>query len=84
MHLKEFTLFDFDVDFWVKVEVTLNVAQYSLHHATYALAKFEVATLNSLGGGGWMYAHTDRQTSYRLWYEYSIPLSHAKFRQLQL
>ena len=43
MYLQEFTLFDFDVDFRIKVEVTLNVAQYSLHHATYALAKFEVA-----------------------------------------
>ena len=81
MYLQEFTLFDFDLDFRIKVEVTLNVAQYSIHYATYALAKFEVATLNGLGGGGWTYARTDRQTSYRLWYENSIPLSHAQFRR---
>ena len=27
-----------------------NVAQYPLHHVTYAPAKFEVATSNGLGG----------------------------------
>ena len=46
IHLQENTVFD--VDLWV--EVTQNVAQYPLHHVTYALAKFEVATSNSLGG----------------------------------
>ena len=29
---------------------TRNVAQYSLHHVTYALAKFEAAISNGLGG----------------------------------
>ena len=29
---------------------TLNVAQYPLHHMTYAPAKFKVAMSNSLGG----------------------------------
>ena len=38
----------FDVDLWV--EVTQNVAQYPLHHVTYAPAKFEIATSSSLGG----------------------------------
>ena len=33
MHLQEITLFDLD-----------HVAQYPLHHATYAPVKFEVAT----------------------------------------
>ena len=35
MHLQEITLFDI---------VTQNVAQYPLHHVTYAPAKFDVAT----------------------------------------
>ena len=33
-------------DFHLGVNVTQNVAQYHLHHATYATAKFEVATSN--------------------------------------
>ena len=41
MYLKENTLFDL---------VTQNVAQYPLHHVTYAATKFEVATSNRLGG----------------------------------
>ena len=44
MHLQESTLFDLGVN------VTQNFAQYPLHHVTYAPAKFEVATSNSLGG----------------------------------
>ena len=32
------------------VKVMQNVAQYSLHHVTYAATKFEVATCNGLGG----------------------------------
>ena len=32
------------------VKVTQNVAQYSLHHVTYAAAKFEAAAANGLGG----------------------------------
>ena len=30
--------------FYLGVKVTQNVAQYPLHHKTYALANFEVAT----------------------------------------
>ena len=41
MHLQDNTYFDF---------VTQNVAQYRLHHMTYAATKFEVAVSNSLGG----------------------------------
>ena len=32
------------------VKVTQNIAQYFLHHFTYAALKFEVATSNGLGG----------------------------------
>ena len=46
MHLHENTLYDLDLG----VKVTLNVAQYPLHHVTYAHAKFEVAMSNGLGG----------------------------------
>ena len=38
----------FDLDF--RVKVPQNVAQYPLHHVTYAPAKFEVAMCNVLGG----------------------------------
>ena len=34
---------------YLGVKVTQNVAQYPLHHVTYAPAKFEVAMSNSLG-----------------------------------
>ena len=44
MHLQENTLYDLDLG------VTQNVAQYPLHHVTYAPTKFEVATSNSLVG----------------------------------
>ena len=40
MHLQESTLFDFDLQF----KVTLNVAQCPLHHVTYAPTEFEVTT----------------------------------------
>ena len=33
-----------------KVKVTQNVAQFPLHHVSYAPAKFAVATSNGLGG----------------------------------
>ena len=46
MHLQESTIFDVDLG----VKVTQNVAQYPLHHMTYAPAKFEVAFSNGLGG----------------------------------
>ena len=39
-HFQENTLYDLD---------TQDVAQYPLHHMTYAPAKFEVAMSNSLG-----------------------------------
>ena len=44
MHLQENTLFDL-----LNLKVTWIVAQYPLHHVTYAAAKFEVATSNGLG-----------------------------------
>ena len=44
MYLQENTLFDIEP----KVKVTENVAQYPLHHVTYAPVKFEVNT--STGG----------------------------------
>ena len=37
----------FDLEFGVKV--TENIAQYPLHHVTYAATKFEVAMSNGLG-----------------------------------
>ena len=37
----------YDLDIWVKV--TLNVVQCPPNHMTFALAKFEIATSNSLG-----------------------------------
>ena len=45
MHKQESTSFDLDLG----VKVTQNVVQYPLQHVTYAPAKFEVATSNSLG-----------------------------------
>ena len=46
MHLQETTLFDLDLG----VKVPQNVAQYNLHHMTYAPTKLEVTTSNRLGG----------------------------------
>ena len=46
MHLLENTFFDLDL----RAKVTQNVAQYLLHHVTYAPTKLIVATSNSLGG----------------------------------
>ena len=46
MHLQESTLFDLDL----QVKVTLNVAQYLIHHVTYAPTEFEVTTSKALGG----------------------------------
>ena len=54
MHLQENSIFDLDLwlvatsHSWVKV--TQNVAQYPLHHGTYSVTKFEVATSIRLGG----------------------------------
>ena len=44
MHLQENTVFDLDLG------VTQNVAEYPVHHVTYAHAQFEVATSSGLGG----------------------------------
>ena len=33
------------------IKVTQNIDKYPLHYVTYAAAKFEIATFNSLGGG---------------------------------
>ena len=58
--LQENTFFDL----WVKV--TRNVAQYPLHHVTYAATKFKVSTSNGLGGHTFtknvMNGRTDRLT----------------------
>ena len=48
MHLQENTLYDLDL----VVKVTQNVVQYPVNHMTYAPAKFEAATSNSLGEDG--------------------------------
>ena len=48
MHLQENTLNDLDLVFKVKQ----NVVQYPANHMTYAPAKFEAATSNSLGEDG--------------------------------
>ena len=45
MNLHENTAFDRDLG----VRVTQDVAWYTLHHVTYAHAKFEDATSNCLG-----------------------------------
>ena len=42
MHFQENTLFD------PGVKVARNVAQYPIHHVTYAAIKFEVARSNGL------------------------------------
>ena len=44
------------------VKVTRNVAQYPLHHVTYLTTKFEVATVNGLGGDTFTRNVTDRRT----------------------
>ena len=46
--LRENTLYDLDL----VVKVTQNVVQYPANHMTYAPAKFEAATSNSLGEDG--------------------------------
>ena len=48
MYLHVNMLFNLDLG----VKVTQNVAQYPLHHVTYAPVKFEVDMWNSLGGDG--------------------------------
>ena len=48
LHLQENTLFDLDL----VVKVTQNFVQYPSNHMTYAPAKFEAATSNSLGEDG--------------------------------
>ena len=39
------------------VKVTLNVAQYSLHHVAYSPARFEVSKSNSSGGEAFTRKH---------------------------
>ena len=46
MHLQENTLFENDLGFKIRG----NVAQYPLHHVTYAPTKVDVATSKGLGG----------------------------------
>ena len=67
----------FDLDHGAKV--TLNAAQYPLHHVTHAATKFEVATSNYLGGDNYKKrdgrtdaqtdGRTDRRLTDRLWFE---------------
>ena len=46
MHLQENTLCDLNL---VVVKDTQNIVQYPPNHMTYAPAKFEVASISSLG-----------------------------------
>ena len=66
----------FDLD--LGLMVTQNVAQYPLHHVTFAATKFEVAKANSLGGDiitrNRMHIRTHTQTGG--WYEINIPFFH--------
>ena len=67
----------FDLDFEVKV--IQNVAQYHLHHVTYAPAKFEVSTSNSVGGDAFTRNMRDGQTNKQKydrqpWYKINICL----------
>ena len=55
MHLQENTLNDLDL---VVVKETQNVVQYLPNHMTYAPAKFEVASFNSLGEDGFTRKYT--------------------------
>ena len=48
MHLQENTLYDL----YLVVKVTQNVVQCPSNHMTYAPAKFEATTSNSLGEDG--------------------------------
>ena len=43
--------------FYLDHGVTNNIAQYPLHHVTYAPAKFEVAMSNGLGGDKYTKIH---------------------------
>ena len=45
VHHRIYSFFIFDLD----LGVTQNIAQYPLHHVTYAPAKFEVTMSNGLG-----------------------------------
>ena len=45
VHDRKYPFFTFDLD----PKVTRTDFQYPLHHVTYALAKFGIATSNSLG-----------------------------------
>ena len=55
----------FDLD--LGTMVTLNAAQYPLHHVTHAATKFEVATSNDLGRDHYMKrdGRTEAQTDGR-------------------
>ena len=48
MHLQEIHYLTFDLH--LRVNVTLNVAWYPLHHVTYSAKKLQVAKSNELGG----------------------------------
>ena len=77
---KKIDYLTFDHDLGVKV--THKVAQFPLHHVTYAATKSEVARSNGLRGytltrnvtDAQAHIRTDRlRTTDRLWYEINIP-----------
>ena len=69
MHLQENKLFDLVLG----IKVTVNVAQYLLHHVPYSATKFEVATLKVLGGEAFTRNVLDRRTTGRLWNKINKP-----------
>ena len=69
MFLQENTLFDIEP----KVKVTGNVAQYPLHHVTYAPVKFEVNT--STGG----YEFSKKNTLFDLDFKVKVTQHVAQF-----
>ena len=69
MLLQEKTVFDLDL--WV----TRNAAQFSQHHVTYSVTKFEVATSNDLRGDKFTRNVTVARTHGRNKYRYSLDLA---------
>ena len=72
--LHENTLFD------LGVQVTQDIAQYSLHHVTYLGTKFEVATSNRLGGDTFTRNMTDGCTDGR-WTDFGTKLIYPFFER---
>ena len=68
---KKIQYLTFDID--LRVKVTQNVAQYTLHHVTYSATKSGVATSKGLGGDTFTRNVTDSCTEDWLWYKINIP-----------